>query len=145
MSSSNKAETIPSKTIQQLSPAISLYRPSNPTTKTRSSTSPSPDLIILAPWLSAQPRHITKYTYAYQSLFPHASILVIRTTVADMVYRPYISQQGDLKMILPLLQTNTEDQEPEILLHMFSNAGAHKASQLARAYQAQTHTVLSAG
>lgn len=100
---------------------------------------------MLTPWLAAQARHITKYTDVYQSIFPSASILVIRTTPADMVYRSYKSQQEDLNRILPLLQTKTEDEEPEILLHMFSNAGAHKASRLARAYKVQTSAPLRCG
>ncbi|KAG4440188.1 hypothetical protein IFR05_004333 [Cadophora sp. M221] len=59
-----------------------------------------------------------------------------------MVYRPYSTQQADLRMILSLLQNSSGSEEPEVLLHMFSNAGAHKASQLARAYQAQTGKAL---
>ncbi|KAH7420035.1 hypothetical protein BKA64DRAFT_652234 [Cadophora sp. MPI-SDFR-AT-0126] len=62
-----------------------------------------------------------------------------------MVYRPYSSQQDDLKMILPLLQINTAGRETDILLHIFSNAGAHKACQLARTYRAQTHKAFKCG
>ncbi|KAH6713238.1 hypothetical protein BKA61DRAFT_608770 [Leptodontidium sp. MPI-SDFR-AT-0119] len=142
MASSHESEEVHFKAFRNLSPTISLYRPADQVTpKSRSLSPPSPYLIILTPWLSAQPRHIKKYTDAYRTLFPSASILIIRTTVADMVYRPYSAQQADLKMILPLLQNSSGSEEPIILLHMFSNAGAHKASQLARAYHTQTKTV----
>lgn len=58
-----------------------------------------------------------------------------------MVYLPYSTQQMRFKSILPLLQ-NDSDSKPEILLHMFSNAGAHQACQLARSYQAHNQTSL---
>ena len=144
MASLSTGGVIPFKDFQPLSPTISVYRPSNITTRTRSVSS-SPALIILTPWLAAQARHVSKYTDAYQSLFPSATILVIRATAADMVYRSYKSQQEDLQIILPLLQTAAGDEGSEIVLHMFSNAGAHKASQLARTYKVQTSKPLKCG
>ncbi|KAK0108219.1 hypothetical protein ONS95_003039 [Cadophora gregata] len=145
MPSSDIRTSVSFKDFQQLSPTISLYRPSDSNTKSHPATPQDRSLIILAPWLSAQPRHITKYTDAYQSLFPNASILVICTTAADMVYRSYHSQQEDLNTVLPVLQANDDNGELDILLHMFSNAGAHKASQIARAHQGQTKTTLKCG
>lgn len=36
-----------------------------------------PDLIVFCAWMSAQPKHIAKYTAGYMERFPHTSILLI--------------------------------------------------------------------
>jgi hypothetical protein len=104
----------------------------------------SPSLIILSTWFQALPRHVSKYTSTYKSLYPNAAILLLSTSIPDMVYRPYSTQEKNLHPALPLL---VEHQQPdkEVLFHIFSNSGAHTACQLARAYKSQTGLGLKVG
>lgn len=61
-----------------------------------------------------------------------------------MVYRSYSVQQNNLSPILPMLSLHqTPDQD--ILLHVFSNSGAHTACQLARSYKSHTGKALQVG
>jgi hypothetical protein len=109
-----------------------------------SSNTNSPSLIIISTWFQALPRHVSKYTSTYKSLYPNAAILLLSTSIPDMVYRPYSTQEKNLHPALPLL---VEHQQPdkEVLLHIFSNSGAHTACQLARAYKSQTGLGLKVG
>lgn len=54
-----------------------------------------PELIVFCSWMSAQPKHIAKYTTGYQKLFPNATILLIEakyTTPFDSPPDPEHSQ-----------------------------------------------------
>lgn len=104
----------------------------------------SPSLVILATWFLALPRHISKYTETYKTLFPDTAILVLSTSIPDMVYRPYSTQQKNLGPALPIL---VEHQNPdrEILFHILSNSGAHTACQLLRAYRSYSGSGLKVG
>jgi hypothetical protein len=119
----------------------SVYKPLQPPS---SFTPTSPSLIIISTWFQALPRHVSKYTSTYRNLYPNATILLLSTIIPDMVYRPYSTQQKNLLPAIPLL---VEHQQPdkEILLHIFSNSGAHTACQLARAYKSQTGLGLRIG
>jgi hypothetical protein len=118
-----------------------VYKPLNAPS---SFTTTSPSMIIISTWFQALPRHVSKYTSKYQTLYPNATILLLSTSVPDMVYRPYSTQENNLSPLLPLL---VEHQQPdrEVLLHVFSNSGAHTACQFARAYKAQTGLSLRVG
>jgi hypothetical protein len=118
-----------------------VYKPLNPPTSLNTN---SPSLIIISTWFQALPRHVSKYTSTYKSLYPNAAILLLSTSIPDMVYRPYSTQEKNLHHALPLL---VEHQQPakEVLLHIFSNSGAHTACQLARAYKMQTGLGLRTG
>lgn len=105
----------------------------------------SPSVIILATWFAALPHQIARYTTTYQSLYPTASILILPTSIPDMVYRPYSTQRTNLLACIPIIQKHMQQPDHEILLHIFSNSGAHTACQLAHAYRSVTGKGLQLG
>ncbi|KAK3293005.1 uncharacterized protein B0H64DRAFT_425784 [Chaetomium fimeti] len=128
----------------------------------RSRDTPPPGLIIITSWTGAASKHVAKYTEAYNTLYPGVPILVITTVVADLVlhstnhklqvlapaidyllsHEPIPSYQPDHTSLhsydayYPPPQPQTSKPRfPSLLLHAFSEGGAHKAVLLARAYQ----------
>jgi len=80
------------------------------------------DLILLPAWLDAAPRHIAKYTTGYGHLYPSARILVIKTTLPDVIYRSIASNQQRVTPALEILLALPPN--AKVLLHLFSNGGA---------------------
>lgn len=117
-----------------LNPMISLYTP--PHRPTTPESLEAPNLIILAPWMDSEPRHIHKYISPYQKLFPSARILLIRSVLADLLYRPSPLQQWQLKPAADTIRAClSKTEKPKILLHLFSNGGAQQTCQLARLWK----------
>lgn len=101
-----------------------------------SATTQAPDLIILAAWMNALPKHVAKYTSAYQKLFPSSRILVIVTTTVHILAQPERQRIQDLEPALSLIHA-IQPQE-KVLLHAFSNGGASAIWTLARTHHART-------
>jgi hypothetical protein len=95
-----------------------------------------PSLVVLCTWMSANRKHISKYTDRYRQKYPKAELLVIESSIADIFYRTNKTQQRRLCLARDILTSHitspTHGQErPQILLHVFSNGGAQCAVQLA--------------
>jgi hypothetical protein len=95
-----------------------------------------PTLVILCTWMSANRKHIAKYTQQYRHQHPEMDILVVESSVADMVYRSTRSQQHRLRpardiLLSHLSSTAQGPGQQGAVLHMFSNGGAQCAVQLA--------------
>ncbi|KAJ9613075.1 hypothetical protein H2200_003016 [Cladophialophora chaetospira] len=120
-----------------------------PVSATLSGRAPvEPDLIIFCSWAAALPKHIQKYLAPYQALYPRSDILLLESSMKNLAWvsdavqirslRPAVSAVNDL------LQTFTRDagtdttqaapRKPTILVHVFSNGGAHSIVQLAQAF-----------
>lgn len=101
------------------------------------SSSGVPRLIVLVTWMSAQPSHISKYIQGYQNLYPASSILLIRSSAPDLMYRRIRTQRNRIapaiSYILSTYKSFNSDQE--IILHVFSTGGSHQTLNLLRAYQ----------
>lgn len=132
----------PLANFQSLGNGILYYEPGTPQVTVPSN---SPSLIILATWFRALPHQISKYTTTYLSFYPAASILILPNSIPDVVYRPYAIQQLNLQICIPIVQKHIQTPNHEILLHIFSNSGAHTACQLARAYRSHAGTGLPLG
>lgn len=91
-----------------------------------------PDLILLFTWTGAKPHHITKYTSAYTKLFPSSPIMVITTSLKDFLQRSSTKKQ--LSLIPAILTTLSSHLDANFLVHCFSEGGAHKAVQFAKAF-----------
>ena len=96
----------------------------------------APNLVILCSWMAAHPTHITKYITSYQSLFPTAQILLIRSEAPDIIYRSRATLRRRIQPALDIVRSTCakEPLSPEILLHVFSNGGSHQATNLLRNY-----------
>jgi hypothetical protein len=92
-----------------------------------------PSLVILCTWMSANRKHIAKYTQQYRQQYPAAEVLVVESGVADMVYRSKQSQQHRLRPASDILVSHLSSTAHQrgAVLHMFSNGGAQCAVQLA--------------
>ncbi|KAK4155671.1 hypothetical protein C8A00DRAFT_13329 [Chaetomidium leptoderma] len=129
----------------------SLCLPPGPAAKlsSRSRETAPPDLIIITSWTGAAAKHVAKYTAAYNTLYPGVPLLVITTAVSDLVLH---SETHKLQALAPAVDYLVSQEEerppyshshycpprsprfPSLLLHAFSEGGAHKAVLLARAY-----------
>lgn len=126
-----------------------------------------PDLIIITSWTGAASKYVAKYTASYNGLYPGVPILVITTLVFDLVVRstsqkikalgPAVKYLLSREPAPATVTSSTQlhhayfDQrrsqaEPSsklrfssILLHVFSEGGAHKAVCLAHAYLRSTN------
>lgn len=139
MSSTALPVPSPLKDFKRLGSATYIYEPPTtvPTKTTlTSSTPPPPDFILLPSWLDAAPKHIAKYTNGYHTLYPHARILVITTSLLDVTIR---SKSYEAQRIRPALDVLLALPANTLLLvHLFSNGGAVSTTALARAYLATT-------
>jgi hypothetical protein len=115
---------------ESLTDTISYFR--QPTQK---SPQDGPSLVVLCTWMSANRKHITKYTQQYRHQYPDADILVVESGVPDMVYRTTRSQQRRLQPARDVLLSHISNapqglDHPQAVLHAFSNGGAQCAIQL---------------
>lgn len=121
-----------------LAPTIFYYIPNESTqAQNRSTSSPKdPNLIILSTWMGAAPKHILKYISGYQTLYPTSQILVMTNTIADIIYRSHDYHKKNLKPAVSVIRRFAESYDnPKILLHLFSNGGAHHIAHLAFLYR----------
>lgn len=124
---------------ERLGKTISLFTP--PTFPSPTTTAPS--LVILCTWVGgASAARIDKYTSNYRLLLPHAQILLIRATSADITIRSFAQVRASLAparivirsalaAIASAQHTDALDTPPPALLHIFSHGGCHSALQLA--------------
>jgi hypothetical protein len=91
-----------------------------------------PELILLFTWTGAKPHHIAKYTSGYTKLFPSSPIMVITTSIKDLLYRTSAKKQRSLiPAIVTILSSHLDS---DFLVHSFSEGGAHKSVQFAKAF-----------
>ena len=106
------------------------------------SPSHTPRLIVLATWMSAQPSHIAKYIQGYKTLYPASSILLIRSSPPDLLYRSTRTQRRRVAPAISKIFSAYKDTEGNetIILHVFSNGGSHQTLNLLRAYSENNHS-----
>jgi hypothetical protein len=108
-----------------------------------------PDLVIFCAWAFAAPKHILKYITQYRATYPRAQILLLQNSLANLTWTPERTQMHRLTptviALKAFLEGNTSSdgsgaggprsKSPVILVHAFSNGGAHSMVQLAQAYR----------
>lgn len=112
------------------------FEPQHPRSPTDSDDVPPPDLVIICSWLYALPKHISKYTNAYQRLYPTTPILLLKQDGPDLMWRPNAWQMKNLKPATELIKVAESglDRHLRVMMHVFSNGGSFTACQLADAY-----------
>jgi len=129
---------------ERLSDGIHLYVPETPL-EPEAATANEPGLVIICAWMFAAPRHIVKYIRKYQGIYPLAKILLLQNNMSNMTWRPdrlqIIQMDPAVIVIKDFLNSRAPQREqgcesrPLVLLHVFSNGGAHSAVQLAQTYR----------
>lgn len=123
----------------RLTPGVLLHNSSEPSSRSDS----SPSLIILCTWVSASRRNIAKYTSHYQMLYPLASLLVIESTVKDMVFGTDNSQAKRFAPAREVILAHSNPGKPRsVLLHIFSNGGSQSAGRLLVSLPQQARQVM---
>ncbi|KAL2137994.1 hypothetical protein VTI28DRAFT_7682 [Corynascus sepedonium] len=123
---------------------IFLIEPADNASTTNADNGNEPSLIILCTWLGgATTRRIAKYVEGYQASFPGATLILIRTVMADITIRSFAAVQSRLQpardRIIQALHCSTPQ---HVLLHVFSNGGCNIAIQLAQSLSAADAGVL---
>ncbi|KAI0407032.1 hypothetical protein F4802DRAFT_555413 [Xylaria palmicola] len=102
----------------KLSPYVFTHEPSE--TRPQPAGASDPKLIILAAWMDARDVHIAKYITCYQSLYPGASILLLKFVMKGAM-QPAV---WHLRSLINGGELSASPARPEILAHVFSNGGA---------------------
>jgi len=125
---------LPFPHFNQLAPSTWYYEPLEyPANRTIRQTA-QPDLIILSTWMQASPKHILKYINTYQRLYPKSALLVLTNNVVDILFRSRKRHEKHLEAALSAIR-GSRNSSARIVLHIFSNGGAHQACQLAKFYR----------
>ncbi|XRM39774.1 hypothetical protein ABZX51_003115 [Aspergillus tubingensis] len=146
--------TSPPKPIT-LSPTIHVYDPLTP--ESTSTSNNAPQTFILAYWMNAPQRALTKYTTQYRTLYPSARILTLQSSTGDFMRLPSLlstfastttttdnKNQNPTQPALDYLllhhqPTNTSPRENErIHIHLFSNGGVYTTTTLLSSYKSTT-------
>ncbi|KAM7190942.1 Eukaryotic protein of unknown function (DUF829) domain containing protein [Rhypophila sp. PSN 637] len=130
--------------MEKLSDEVFLLRPPAAATTSTSSTNPNPPnpkLILMTTWSGALDSHIAKYTSKYQTLYPTAHILLIKST-RKLFFSPHLVAEA-IKPAIPVLKACFPDssdhspeslQQPELLIHTFSMGGMSSLVRILDAY-----------
>ncbi|KAK8080534.1 hypothetical protein PG997_008352 [Apiospora hydei] len=119
----------------------------------------TPAMILITSWTGALPKHIAKYTQVYNEMYPYTPIMVVTTTVDDLLIWSTEKKVAALTAAVGYIQGRTSScfgasalegagaagQQPNLLLHAFSEGGSNKAVCVARAYLAATRRQLPVG
>ncbi|KAH9890826.1 hypothetical protein F4778DRAFT_752372 [Xylariomycetidae sp. FL2044] len=159
-SSSSAASTACSKPLsfmETLDPLVSVYRPLSLSPQARAPDDPAaPRLIVVASWTDARDAHIAKYVAQYRSLYPRAQILLLRSTMRQIL-RPSLigaSMRYAAEVVRASFPTSSSSSSssfsygsgssssgstavpPPMLIHMFSNGGSSSVANLYEQYAA---------
>ncbi|KAI1323765.1 hypothetical protein F5Y16DRAFT_403099 [Xylariaceae sp. FL0255] len=130
-------EAKPIVSMKTLDPLVSLYQPSESSSR---NPAQQPRLIIIASWTGARDTHIAKYIVKYQTLYPDAHILLLKSTV-NHILRPSLIGPS-MKHAAPVVravfpQTSASSASfPDLLIHLFSNGGSSSIANLYEQYAA---------
>ncbi|KAJ6596048.1 hypothetical protein B0H10DRAFT_2197237 [Mycena sp. CBHHK59/15] len=92
-----------------------------------------PTVVLMCGWMSAKLPHLHKYTAVYRELYPHVTIVLVRSHISAW-YIPYQARQARLQPVseaLKALGCLDGAQKPRILTHTFSNGGSLQLVALA--------------
>lgn len=99
-----------------------------------------PKLVLIASWMDARDLHITKYIARYQTLYPSARILLVKSVLKHFIFESQAVKAVQpavayLKSLVASGYLSVDPTQPEILLHVFSNGGMGTTRHLFEAYQ----------
>ncbi|RYP14460.1 hypothetical protein DL765_006350 [Monosporascus sp. GIB2] len=85
--------------------------------------------------MAASTRHERVYLEKYKAFYPDATVIYVASSILDTAIRPDSARRRELKptvdAIISWVSLHPSQSQPRVLLHLFSNAGAYTAGQLA--------------
>jgi len=139
------APAAPLAIMDRLSETTFLYRPKEAAPETtRTGPPPPPRLILVCAWMDAKDVHIAKYVARHRDLFPGSPILLIKCDWAHL--RNPARASAEMAPALDVLRATFPapspsaaavggQVQPELLIHLFSNAGVFTLFHLLTAYR----------
>ncbi|KAK3182029.1 hypothetical protein K4F52_006593 [Lecanicillium sp. MT-2017a] len=123
-----------------VSATIATYTPSDVNSDDDATSGSSP-LIVLATWYAANDAHVAKYVKGYRAAFPQSRILILRNFASHFLLPQTVRSEmaQAAQMIYNATRDSnqlTEQGQPQMLLHVFSNGGCNTAHYLLEALQA---------
>jgi hypothetical protein len=91
-------------------------------------------------WGDANLRHIEKYINLYTELYPAATIIIVKSGMADFFYR---TQQTLRRLLEPVVKMLRESGEDSLLVHIMSNGGSKQWCEINKLYSEATGRTLS--
>ncbi len=131
----------PLSMMKKLSANTYVYQPAGPAAA--EDGRPSPRLVVVCSWMDARDLHIAKYIGGYQSLFPRAAIVLIRSRT-DHFRWPRRAVAEIQAAVAPIRAAGCGSAEPRLLVHIFSSGGSSMLSRLYDAYRQQAGAALPA-
>jgi hypothetical protein len=116
----------------RISSHVYLYTPDDTSTATSTNPQVTPQkLILFCSWMGAGAKHIAKYLTRYQTLYPTSQILLIRADPRHMVFPSECLQiTAPAVPIIRAALPPSSSSQPQLLVHLFSNAGSSVLSHL---------------
>lgn len=144
----------PLSSFDRISRLVYLYRP-GPSNGRKPSASPgtpaltsvvnrAPRLILVASWMDAREPHIAKYTTRLQALYPDSPLLLVRCFSHHFTTKVRLHPK-EIEPAVPVIRSILAEaavgggggdgqQEPDMLIHVFSNGGSTTLRHLYRLY-----------
>lgn len=99
-------------------------------------------LVILSFWMNATPRPIARYVMEYRRLLPSARFVIILARTNDFIFKTSDAAQD--AMLLPAVDALRSFAGPDnpVFIHLFSNGGVFKISNLLRLFKSKTGQAL---
>jgi hypothetical protein len=97
-------------------------------------------LVLLFSWNAAASKHIAKYTATYQTMFPNARIVLVRSYTPD-AFRKRSSYAPLLTPAMNVVKEHTST-GGELLVHSFSNGGGNQLNEFAKTWKRREGTML---
>lgn len=128
-SSAPATATKPLSFMEKLGPLVSIYRPSQ---ASDTGEAHQPRLVIVSTWTDAKDVHIAKYIAKYQTLYPAAQILLLKSTMECIVHPSRIGPAMTVAAtaVRAAFQTPVVSSSPPLLIHMLSNGGSSSIANL---------------
>jgi len=122
---------------KRLSESTSLYEPNAKEVNASRGSIQAPNTILLFGWMGGSPRNIAKYTAGYQLLYPSARIVLVTSSLPDLLRTPAMMRQR-AQASFPAIRSSENLQCQNgtgLLVHAFSNGGVMNLVAVSKYYR----------
>lgn len=128
-------------TFIRVSDCVSMYQPDS-VHFAKQTTCTDPDVVLLFGWLQADLRNVAKYTEGYKRLYPSARIVLVTSSMFDIV-RSTGDMQQRMQTAIDIIYDSENMVQEGLLVHALSNGGAYNLEAACRAHRSLYGAALS--